>query len=120
MVRTFARFLSVLSLVSHFFCCFLPGVISVLTLITLSGSMVLTMEDFGIPEYVHEEMIFISAAVLLFSGIINYISWKLDCRAVGGCSHEPCAPKKAKYFKLYAYSVVFFVLNAVIHFSLHE
>lgn len=120
LVRTFAKILSVASLISHFFCCFLPGVISLITLITLSGSVFITMEDFGIPEYIHEELIYISFAVLVVSGLINYISWKMDCRAgADACGHEPCAPKKAKYFRLYGYSVAFFLLNAIIHFGVH-
>ena len=116
--RTIAKVLSVASLVSHFFCCFLPGVISLVTLVTLTGSAVITMEDFGIPEYIHEKMIYISFVVLVMSGIVNYISYRIDCRDMG-CVHGSCAPKKSKYFKLYAYSVAFFLLNAAIHFGLH-
>jgi hypothetical protein len=117
-IRAVSKFLSLASLISHFFCCFLPGVISLITLITLSGATVITMEDFGIPEYVHEKMIYISFVVLIVSGLANIVSYKIDCREMG-CVHGACAPKKSKYFKLYAYSVVFFLLNAVIHFTLH-
>ena len=116
--KALAKSLSILSLCTHFFCCFLPGVVSVLTLVTVTGAATITMEDFGIPESVHEQMIYISALVLVISGFLNYLSWKIDCREVG-CVHEPCAPRKSKYFKLYMISVVFFLLNAVIHFTLH-
>jgi hypothetical protein len=117
-VKAIARFLSLASLISHFFCCFLPGVISLVTLVTLSGAAVITMEDFGIPEYVHEKMIYISFVVLVISGLANYASYRIDCRETG-CVHGACAPKKSIYFKLYGYSVAFFILNAVIHFTLH-
>ena len=117
-IRTVSKFLSLASLISHFFCCFLPGVISLVTLVTLTGATVITMEDFGIPEYVHQEMIYVSFVVLIVSGLANIVSYKIDCREMG-CVHGSCAPKKSKYFKLYAYSVAFFLLNAVIHFTLH-
>jgi len=116
-MRAIAKTLSLVSLISHFFCCFLPGMISLFTLITLTGTAVVTMEDFGIPEAVHEKMIYISALVLLISGIANYTSWKMDCSKV--CAHGDCAPKKSQYFRFYGYSVAFFILNAIIHFGTH-
>lgn len=115
--KTFAKALNFVSLISHFFCCFLPGVVILATMATVSGSVV-TTEMFGVPESVHEKMIYFSAVMLVISGISSYVSYKIDC-GKDGCQHEPCKPKKAKYFKLYAYAVVFFILNAVIHFTMH-
>lgn len=117
-VRTLTKALNLVSLISHFFCCFLPGVVILVTMATVSGGVV-TTEMFGVPEYIHEQMIYISAVMLVISGISSYISWKIDCSKNGSCSHEPCKPKKMKYFKLYLIAVVFFIFNVVVHFTLH-
>jgi len=116
--KAVAKALNMVSLISHFFCCFLPGLVILVTMATVSGVAV-TTEMFGIPEYVHAQMIYISAVMLVVSGASSYISWKIDCNKNGGCSHEPCKPKKMKYFKLYLVALAFFAFNAVIHFSLH-
>ena len=119
MQKRIATYLTYASAFSHLFCCFLPGVLSILTLIASSGAAAVTLEDFGIPEAWHDDIIKFSATVLIISGIMNFISWRIDCREDGNCTHEPCETKKNTYLKLYLFSVVFFFINVSIHYGFH-
>lgn len=119
MQKRIATYLTYASAFSHLFCCFLPGVLSIVTLLASSGTVVVTLDDFGLPESMHGDLIAFSAIILIVSGIMNFISWRVDCREDGYCTHEPCEPKKNRYLKLYLFSVVFFFINAGIHFGFH-
>lgn len=119
MYKQFSSYLVIFSAISHLFCCFLPGVLSVVTLIASSGSAIVTLDDLGLPEKYHADIITFSFVMLVVSGVMNYISWRIDCRKDGHCVHEPCKPKKKGYLKLYFASVIFFLINVAIHFGTH-
>jgi len=104
----------VFSQLTHLFCCGLPVLFSVLSLLSglgFVGTMPESMES--VHEIVHEW----ETVMLIGSGIILALGWalylysrKIDCSKTDACSHKPCSPKKkySRYILIVA-SVLFAV-----------
>jgi len=108
---------------SHVFCCVLPTVVSVLSLLTglgVIGSLpvsLLVLHDF---LHAWELPIIIASGVLIALGwgLLHY-SRKIDCHDTG-CGHEPCGPKKKKSSKLLLFATVLFVVNVGVYTIFHR
>lgn len=115
--------LSVTSEVSHFFCCGLPLVFSMLSLMSSMGLIVAVpvgltnfhemMHDYEVP------MIIIGASILVLGWVLHFISYQLDCRS-SGCAHQPCGTKKKKSSKILMVATGLYVLNVTAYFLLHH
>ncbi len=113
----------VLSELSHVFCCVLPSVFSMLTiLITMGvmGSMPGWIND------VHDVMHGWEVPIIAASGIVLVLSWglhlvskRINCHDTG-CVHEPCEPKKDKNAFILKIATVLFVANVSIYSFVHR
>lgn len=115
-------YLALLTEISHVFCCVLPSVFSILTM--LVGLGVLGAVPLGITQ-LHDVMhgweipiMIASGAILLLGWSLHIISEKLDCRSTG-CEHEPCAPKKKKTTGILKIATLLFVVNVGIYTLIH-
>ena len=113
----------VVSELSHVFCCVLPTMFSLVSLLAGFG-VIATMP--GWLESLHHimhgwelPMIGFSAVVLLIGWGLHFYSLKEDCHN-HGCEHEPCGPNKRRASKILIAASVLFVFNVVIYFGVHR
>lgn len=107
---------------THLFCCVLPTVISLLSL--LGGAGLLTLLPPGFPA-LHETLHAYEVPLLLFSGAALLIGWglhrlsvRLDCHSTG-CAHGPCGPKKKNASLALKIASLLFFVNIVIYTVFH-
>lgn len=108
----------------HIFCCVLPTLFSVLSLMAGVG-MIATL-----PGFINEAHHIIHAyeiPMIVVSGIILIIGWgvyiysrRISCRTQGSCCHEPCAPKKDRTRLFMAIATLLFVVNVCVYFIFHR
>lgn len=108
---------------SHIFCCVLPAVLSLLSL--LVGAGVVSSLPFGL-ESLHDRMhdyemyiIAFSGAILVLGWIVDIISRRVDCHDTG-CGHGPCAPKKRRSHIILIAATLLFAVNVTAYFVLHD
>ncbi len=112
----------ILSEISHVFCCVLPSVFSLLTILVgmgVLGAMPTWMN--GLHDVMHdwEIPVIIASAVVLFLGwSLHFISKAIDCRDTG-CGHEPCAPKKNRTQLVLIIATLLFAVNVTIYMTVH-
>lgn len=114
--------LSITSEVSHFFCCGIPIIFSIVSLLANAGivaSMPLgldhlhhIMHDYEIP------LIAISALIILSGWSLHYVSNRMDCRKTG-CAHPPCDKKKIRSTRILQLATLLFAVNLASYFLLH-
>jgi len=107
---------------SHIFCCALPTLFSILSL--LAGIGIISAVPAGI-MFMHDIMHDWEIPIIVFSGLMIALGWalhdyskRLDCRG-SGCAHEPCEPKKNRSAKILKIATVLFLVNIVIYFGFH-
>ncbi len=107
---------------SHVFCCVLPTVLSLLSL--LAGIGMVTVLPAGLLEF-HEIMHRWEVPMIAASGVILLLGWglnawsrRLDCHDTG-CCHEPCGPKKNHAFKVLVAASILFVFNVTVYALFH-
>ncbi len=107
-LRRTTSLLTALSVLPHLFCCGIPAVTALISLGTTVG---LAASLAGNPFYqfvdtYHAELITIAVASVAFSGLMNFIAWRIDCRtaAHSACHHGDCTPKKNNSLKLFGLS----------------
>lgn len=113
----------VLSECSHVFCCVLPSLFSVLTLLVgigVMGAMPVWMQSF------HEMMHGWEIPMMMASGIIVLVGWglyhisqKIDCHDTG-CGHGACAPKKKRSEYVLKIATFLFLGNVLIYMVFHK
>lgn len=113
----------ILSECSHVFCCVLPSIFSVFTLLVgvgLVGTMPIWMES------VHELMHGYEIPLMVFSGLVvlvgwglNYVSNKIDCHDTG-CGHGSCNIKKKKSERILMIATVLFLVNITVYMMVHR
>ena len=108
----------------HVFCCVLPTVFSVISLLAGMG-MVAAMPGFievG-HELIHDyeiPMIIVSGAILVFGWGLYIYSRKMNCSEEGTCCHTPCAPKKDMTRKVMIAATILFIVNVCVYFIFHH
>lgn len=119
----FFNWVLILSETSHIFCCVLPSVFSVISVMIgmgLVGAMPLWMKD------VHEAMHAWEIPLMAMSGVIVLIGWglyviskRMDCHDTG-CTHGPCGPKKKNAAVILKIATFLFVVNILIYVVFHR
>lgn len=114
----------VLSESTHVFCCVLPTLVSIISL--LAGAGALTFIPSNLLD-VHDLLHHWEVPMIIFSGVLLVLGWglyglsqKLNCVQDAHCCHTPCAPKKSKTFKIMVAATVLFVFNVIIYFAFHS
>ena len=107
---------------SHVFCCVLPTLAGVLSL--LSGLGVIGVLPAGMLEF-HDMMHHWEVPMVIASGVILALGWglymiskRMDCHDTG-CHHGDCTPKKNKSTLILKAASVLFVVNAIIYLTFH-
>ena len=108
----------------HIFCCVLPTVFSVLSLLAGMG-MIAVMPGFidNMHHVIHDyemPMIITSAIVLAVGWGLYRYSRKIDCHDEGTCSHAPCEPKQDTTKIGLIVATILFVFNVMVYFGLHR
>jgi hypothetical protein len=108
---------------SHIFCCVLPGIFSVLALLSGFG-IIITLP--GWLEHLHGSMHAWEVPIITFSGVIVVIGWVAyfysknnDCHA-HGCDHSSCQPRKKRAGRILILASVLFVVNVAVYVGLHS
>ncbi len=109
---------------SHIFCCVLPTLFSLASVLAGLGINV-TMP--GWLESAHDVMhgyelpvIMFSAGVVALGWGLHYYSLRNDCHDVGGCHHEPCGPKKRRASKILIAASILLAINFTVYFGIHR
>ena len=107
----------------HIFCCVLPTVFSILSLMSGLGMIsVMPMWLQSVHALIHawEIPMIITSGVLLALGWGLYAySKKIDCHDTG-CEHEPCTPKKNMSHTLLKIATILFLINVTVFFVFHR
>lgn len=108
--------------IGHVFCCVLPTVFSVLTLLVgmgMIGVMPIWIDQFHDVMHGWEiPLMGFSGGVLLTGWAIYYVSRRMDCHDTG-CCHEPCSPKKDRTKTILKIATALFVINVMIYATVH-
>lgn len=107
---------------SHVFCCVLPTLVSILSL--MAGVGLISALPPGLMR-VHDTLHHYELPMIVFSAGVLMIGWglyryslKIDCHDTG-CCHEPCAPKKRNVCKILLFATVLFVVNVTVYSLVH-
>lgn len=113
----------VLSETSHVFCCVLPTIFSLFSLLAGMG-VVAAMPAFLVD--LHDILHSWELPMIIGSGIILALGWaavwysgRIDCHSTG-CAHGACAPKKNKAHLVLKIATVLFVFNVLIYAGIHK
>lgn len=110
---TFA--LSALSILPHIFCCGIPAVMAIISLGTTVGlgAILATNPFYQFVDSYHSILITLAVASVMFSGLMNLIAWRIDCRtaATSSCHHDDCTPRKTHSLKLFLLSCALLMLD---------
>lgn len=110
-----------LSETGHLFCCVLPSVFSVLTLLSGIGIsiMPLWLERFHAVLHAWEiPMIVTSTGILALGWGLYALSRRIDCHDTG-CGHGPCEPKKQYTGKILWIATALFCMNLLVYLTIH-
>ena len=114
----------ILSESSHVFCCVLPVLFSVFSLMAGAG-MVSLMPGFlvDLHDMLHAyevPMIMMSGLILAFGWGLHLYSKTINCSETGaGCCDAPCAPKKDKVKWLLVAATLLFTVNVTVYTFVH-
>lgn len=116
------NWMSITSEISHFFCCGIPIIFSILSL--MSGMGIIASMPMGI-NWLHDAMHEYEVPMIIMSGFIILLGWtlhavarRIDCHNTG-CGHQPCSPKKKKSSKILMIATGLFAVNLAGYFLLH-
>ncbi len=109
----------------HIFCCVLPTLFSILSLLAGMG-LIAAMPGFidELHHAIHDyeiTMIITSAAVLVIGWALYGFAQRLNCsEEAPTCCHEPCAPQKDRTKAVMIIATLLFAINVTVYFSLHR
>lgn len=122
-IQSAINWFCITSEISHFFCCGLPIVFSLFSLLSTAGltaAMPMGLESLHHAMHDYERpLISVSFAILMVGWVLHYIAYRIDCRSTG-CEHEPCAPKKRRSGKVLLIATTLFTLNLIAYMALHH
>lgn len=112
-----------LSEFSHVFCCVLPTLFSLLTLLAglgvLAAVPVMMVEVHDLIHKYELGVIGFSGAMIGLGWLLHYHSLKVDCHDTG-CHHPPCTPVKRKTSKFLLVASVLFAVNILVYGIVHR
>jgi len=113
----------ILSETSHVFCCVLPTIFSVLSLL---GGFGLAVTVPGWMENLHHVMHRWEMPMIVFSMVVVCAGWglyfhakKVDCHD-HGCHHGACAPRKDVWGRILLLATVLLGFNLFVYFVFHR
>ncbi len=119
-LRQTTSVVTMLSVLPHLLCCGIPAVAALVALgstVGLAASLASNPFYQWVDAY-HTELIWVAIASVGFSGLLNLVAYRIECRAAakqalvqGNCTHGDCTPKKNTSLKLFALSCVLLALD---------
>jgi hypothetical protein len=113
----------ILSECSHIFCCVLPTMFSVLSVLVgmgLIGVMPIWMDQLHHMMHGWEiPVITGSGIVVLIGWVLHHVSRKMDCHDTG-CVHGACEPKKKNTVLVLQIATFLFVINVFVYLFFHH
>lgn len=113
----------ILSETTHIFCCVLPTLFSLASLLVGAGLIATLPPGF---EKFHALLHGYEVPLIIFSGVVIALGWaadhyarKVDCHDTG-CCHPPCAPVKNRAHIVLKAASVLFIINLIIYFVFHR
>ncbi len=113
----------ILSETTHIFCCVLPTLFSLASL--LVGAGLIAALPPGL-ERLHGMVHHYEVPLIIFSGVVIALGWiadwcarRIDCHDTG-CCHPPCTPVKSRAHVVLKLASVLFVINVVVYFAFHR
>lgn len=113
----------VLSEISHVFCCVLPILFSVFSLLAGLGVVGVMPQIF---TSIHEAMHAYEVPMIIASGFVLFVGWglyfvsqKLDCHDTG-CGHGPCEPRKKNAHIILKIATILFMINVSVYTVFHR
>lgn len=110
--------------ISHIFCCVLPTVFSVLSLLAglgLVGIMPLWLEELHTHIHDWEIIIILSSGLIVATGwAVHIYASKMNCHEKSNCCHAPCDPKKKTANKVLIIATALFIMNISIYAVVHK
>lgn len=111
--------------IMHIFCCVLPTLFSLMSLLAGIG-IISTMP--GFVNYMHDVIHSYEVPIISASGVLLSLGWilylyakKLNCSEENtNCCHEPCTPKKYRTKIIMIIATVLFAINVSIYFGFHS
>ena len=108
---------------SHVFCCVLPTIFSIVSLMAGVG-LVSTMPGWlaGIHAELHHwelPLIAMSGAVVVLGWALYAYSRKIDCHNTG-CHHGACEPRKKTASNILKIATILFVVNTAVYLVFHR
>lgn len=113
----------ILSETGHVFCCVLPTVFSVLSLLAGLGmvsAVPVWMEE--LHHVLHDweiPVIVLSGFLLMMGWALHAYSRKIDCHETG-CHHPPCDSKKTTASRILVVATTLFCINLAVYVFLHR
>lgn len=121
-LQNIAASFAIFSELSHAFCCVLPSVFTLATVLVgmgAIGAVPLWMDGLHNVMHVWEVPVIIASGLILVAGwAIHLYSKRLDCLSTG-CGHAPCGSKKRHNGKILKIATVLFVVNVSIYSFAH-
>jgi len=108
---------------SHVFCCVLPSLFSVFSLLVgmgVIGVMPLWMKGFHDAMHAYEiPLMAMSGLVVLLGWGLHALSRRMDCHD-SGCGHGACTPKKNRSEIILKFATVLFLINVMVYLVVHR
>ena len=108
---------------SHIFCCVLPTIFSLASLLVGLGVMGAIPPGIGtLHDIIHDwelPIIITSGVILTLGWWVHHYAQKMDCHDTG-CSHEPCDTKKQRSAMILKVASVLFIINVCVYFFIHR
>lgn len=107
---------------SHVFCCVLPTIFSIISLLAGVGLVSMPVWLSGFHDFLHQwelPMIALSGAVILLGWALYAYSKRIDCHNTG-CHHGDCKPRKNIALTVMKIATILFVLNTAIYLVFHR
>ncbi|MHA1540106.1 MAG: hypothetical protein ACTSXQ_06495 [Alphaproteobacteria bacterium] len=100
------------TILTHLFCCGIPMVANILAFLSVFGLTASSGHSMHFFHYYQQEILIFATAVIVFSGVLQYISWRIDCKTES-CKHAPCTKKKKQAAKLFWISLFLYLTNLI-------
>lgn len=108
---------------SHVFCCVLPTIFSIISLMAGVG-LVSAMP--GWLESIHADLHHWELPLIAMSGVVVVLGWalyaysrKIDCHNTG-CHHGSCEPRKKTANNILKIATILFVVNTAVYLVFHR
>lgn len=112
--------LVVSSALMHVFCCGIPLVLALMNLTATFGIAGAGAFHPAWFEQFEVTILVVSGLLLVVTGVVQFISNRVNCRTDGACSHQPCDKKKRLSKRVLQFAVILYVTNLVLFFATHE